>query len=594
MSILKAFGLAALNFLLFLALTVFGLVFLLNATVLNPRFITSQINKLEITPLVQEAMKGGPGQQEIPPELRTAIITTMTKIEPDMKQQMNAAITQVYDYLKGKQKELKLAAVLSDTVASNQFIVVLINDMEIAAMARGMLADGSQTNALPKELTDALLRTVTKMEPQLKTQLGAAASSVNDYIWGKQPDIKLAVVLSDTVASNDFLVALVNDLEIATLAKGFIASMGTQPQGGMPKEVTDALSTTITKLELQLKKQLATLVPPVNNYLWGKTQELHLVVLLGDTVLTRDFVTAVVNELDMKALARGFVNQQVTGFIPKEFAFATAYVDDVAVALEPWLKQQATAVAGPVLDYLAGKSQTLNVTISIEPAIAIAKPVIKQRFMTAPPPEFALLPRELLDQQFEQAFRLFAQAVPQTMAINESALSSFRTSLSQVDTQVARVRTDLNRSLANAEAQMKEARTELNLALSDAEKQLAEVKRYVGYFQMGYTLLIIFMLLLIAGIVLIHRQVRGATRTLGTTFASYGVLEFGGVMVGKSLAAAQLPQLTDVPASLQTWLAQFLNSFTAPFQGFTLGVLILGIALLVVSFVYKPRAAPEI
>ena len=43
------------------------------------------------------------------------------------------------------------------------------------------------------------------------------------------------------------------------------------------------------------------------------------------------------------------------------------------------------------------------------------------------------------------------------------------------------------------------------------------------------------------------------------------------------------------PASLQEWMPQLVNDFLAPLQSFTLGILIAGVVLLVVSLVYKPR-----
>ncbi len=52
-----------------------------------------------------------------------------------------------------------------------------------------------------------------------------------------------------------------------------------------------------------------------------------------------------------------------------------------------------------------------------------------------------------------------------------------------------------------------------------------------------------------------------------------------------------MPQIMtpDIPPSLQTWILQLSNDFLAPLAMFSLGMLIGGAILIVVSFVYKPR-----
>lgn len=53
MSPLKGLGVGLLSFLLFLALSNFGLALMLNQTILNPDFVVSEVGKLDLTPLGQ-------------------------------------------------------------------------------------------------------------------------------------------------------------------------------------------------------------------------------------------------------------------------------------------------------------------------------------------------------------------------------------------------------------------------------------------------------------------------------------------------------------------------------------------------------------
>jgi len=98
------------------------------------------------------------------------------------------------------------------------------------------------------------------------------------------------------------------------------------------------------------------------------------------------------------------------------------------------------------------------------------------------------------------------------------------------------------------------------------------------------------MLLLIVGIALIDRQVRSTSRKLGTIFLPEGVLMLVGFFVAKYFAGRQLAQL-DVPPYLEEWLPQLVGDFVAPLLMLSIGLIIGGVALLTVSFVYKRQTS---
>ena len=123
-------------------------------------------------------------------------------------------------------------------------------------------------------------------------------------------------------------------------------------------------------------------------------------------------------------------------------------------------------------------------------------------------------------------------------------------------------------------------------------EQIIIARQYIGYFQTGYYLLIVFMVLLAAGIVLINRNVRDATRVLGIVLLVYGVLELAAFFYARNLVPPSLP-LHDLPASLQPWVLGVYGDLLAPLQILGLVVLVAGAVLLVVSFVYRPRRAED-
>ena len=165
--------------------------------------------------------------------------------------------------------------------------------------------------------------------------------------------------------------------------------------------------------------------------------------------------------------------------------------------------------------------------------------------------------------------------LPATFEIDESLLGT-------------EIQSEFAGAIAEAEASLAQARQDIAIAIAEGERGLEEGRQYVSYFQLGYNLLIVFMLLLILGIVLIHRQVKGATRGLGITLLTFGAIELIGVFAARYFAGIQLAQLPPLPDQVQTWLPQLLNNFLAPLQWLSIGLVVAGIALLVVSFVYKP------
>ena len=89
--LLKALALGVLGFLLFFSLSIFGVAFTLNSTVLNPKFVTSELNKLDMSSLarsfIDERVKGG----ELPQELGTSLTDTITRVEPLVKEKTGDA-----------------------------------------------------------------------------------------------------------------------------------------------------------------------------------------------------------------------------------------------------------------------------------------------------------------------------------------------------------------------------------------------------------------------------------------------------------------------------------------------------------------------
>jgi hypothetical protein len=251
-----------------------------------------------------------------------------------------------------------------------------------------------------------------------------------------------------------------------------------------------------------------------------------LVLTLNQTILNPDFVVSQVNKLDIASIAGDMLGEQMP---PEAEEFMVGVVNDTIADLEPWIKEQERDSIYSFYDYLEGKSQSLSLVVSLEPVKESLRENLRE-----PPAEI------------ESYFNEFYQQIPSTFDLTEA------------------------------------------LVTPEVTAQLEQVKQIIGYFHLAYNALIGLILLLILLIIVIHRQVRGSTRGLGTTFLTCGALSYAGVLVAKNIAGTQLTQL-DIPVYLQGWIPQFLADTLAPLEMYSIGLLAVGVVLLVVSFVYKPR-----
>jgi len=106
MGLAKRAAIAFLGFLLFLSLSVLGLAFTLNRTVLNPDFAISQLDRLDVPSLAGERLI-----EQIPEEMGFVaeyLDDMITDLEPWIREQERAAVYTGYDYLLGRSQSLSL------------------------------------------------------------------------------------------------------------------------------------------------------------------------------------------------------------------------------------------------------------------------------------------------------------------------------------------------------------------------------------------------------------------------------------------------------------------------------------------------------
>ncbi len=140
MKVLRNLALSLLAFLLFLSLSIFGIAFMINSTLLNPEFVTSELNRLDISSLAREfiSVQTPGGAPDV--EAETALANTITAVEPLVKEQANAATYSIYDYLLGKSRDLNLPLIIKNTFLSQEFVASLVDKVDLSFLARQYLA----------------------------------------------------------------------------------------------------------------------------------------------------------------------------------------------------------------------------------------------------------------------------------------------------------------------------------------------------------------------------------------------------------------------------------------------------------------------
>ena len=267
------------------------------------------------------------------------------------------------------------------------------------------------------------------------------------------------------------------------------------------------------------------------------------------TVLNPDFVVSQLDRLDVTSLSKELLREQVppevTSIVPPQFI--EELLDDVVTDLEPWIREQAGVAVYAGYDYLLGRSEELLVVIDLEPAKAILRDSLWQSFAESPPLGLDILSPAELESLFDELYDDISRQMPATLEINEGMINTISLEIMPL---------------------------------------LEQARRYIGYLQIAYGVLIGATAALVTGIILLNRRVKGATLWLGIPCLICGIFVYVSTFVIKRLAGLLMAQLS-LPVQLQDWLPQFLTDSLAPLEVYGIVLMAVGTALLIVSVVYR-------
>lgn len=610
MNFLKNFSVGIISFVLFLALTVFGLAYSLNSTLLNPKFINSTIDSINVTDMIRSVSDSSLlGQSGSNTPQQQYMLDTLGSAEPVIKQGLNTGISSIYDYLLGHRNQPQLDTALRDSFMNQTFTANLLKTVDFSRMINVYSADitSAGSGQITPDTVKAIEATVKDIQPSLKDKLAAASDPVYAYLLGQTNSLDLAGTLRKTVLTSSTIQPILNSLATdPTVLKALDDAIIQQLPSNLTflSGIVDSLTPKIMPLVTQ---QLDNNTDNLLNYLLGSSNSLQMTISLTDIKQT---ITQTVKDdasqippAELTQFVKPIVISQISTMIPSSLApYVTQAVTD------QWITDQLTANYQPLMDYLTGKSQTVDITVDLQPVITAAKDAYKTAFLQSPPSPFNLLPQSQLSAAFDTLYSTLAPSIPTTMKIDQTMLAGLPQQFDQLINSFVGVLPNsmdignivaaalpaqtVTNALDTAQTNLATVKTDIANGIANAQTPLSEAKTYVSSFRMYYTLLLIFMLALVALIILILRDVRRISRTLGVPLMMYGLVELIGTIVITKIAPNFIPT-QNLPASIRSTALGLMSDVVHPAVVFSIALFVIGLVLILVSVFYRRGAEAD-
>jgi len=140
---------------------------------------------------------------------------------------------------------------------------------------------------------------------------------------------------------------------------------------------------------------------------------------LNYTLLNPNFAVYEADRLDTPSLAEEWLGEQ----IPPGTPYLAEVLSETIIDLEPWIKDQVHAGIYTSYDYFLGRSQSLNLVISLEPVREKFKQNLRQAILDSLPPELEEASPSQIELYLNQAYREIDEKVPEEFELNESSLT---------------------------------------------------------------------------------------------------------------------------------------------------------------------------
>lgn len=276
MGFLKGIVLGLLSVLLFLSLLVFGVVYAVNGTVLNPDFMADELARLDMSAVIRDVVREeSAGSPDFPEASMTALLNAIEAAEPAVDARAAEVMRSVSDYLRGRKDDPELARVLGDTFLNSAFVGVVLDGMDLPLLVEGLL-----TPDVPEEVATALRDTIASQEGEIKAQVAAASGPIFDYLLAETDSLDLPLVLRSTVASSDFVVVLLEELDMPALVSEMLREELLRQIPEEMESLADVFDEVLADLEPTVRQVMVDAADPMLDYVFGLRETLVVTVPL--------------------------------------------------------------------------------------------------------------------------------------------------------------------------------------------------------------------------------------------------------------------------------------------------------------------------
>jgi len=289
------------------------------------------------------------------------------------------------------------------------------------------------------------------------------------------------------------------------------------------------------------------LVSLLSLILFGAISALGFAFMLNQTVMDPNFTAAEVDKMDMAAVASAIIQVPDSGNNANTFIPATtvnAAITSSIKAAEPELKSELRTALFSTYDYFLGRSDSLNISISLDSVKNNLNSTLWTYIQKSPPSQ---IPSAQLQSYFNSYF-------DQSFG---SLLSPIKIDSGKFD--------------------------------ASTKNTTQQIKQYIAYYQFWWVTIPLILVLAVA-IILLENNLRHSLRDLGINLFLFGAL---GIVSDYLLNRYATPStvIPGLPAAVSSWLNGFLNDVAAPLNTFSIAVAVIGVVLFVVSF-FMPKKEP--
>lgn len=172
-----------------------------------------------------------------------------------------------------------LAFSVSNTVLNKSFLPNEVDRLDLGPVLTQAVEMGASD--LPPDIRDAVVRTATSLQPQVKAQFRAADYAIYAYLLGETNTIDLSAVLKATILNRSFIASVANEADVLTLARQSLRNELADLIPPGQQQLVVYLDHAMPSLDPWLKQQIDAATGPVVDYLVGDSSRLNLSISLA-------------------------------------------------------------------------------------------------------------------------------------------------------------------------------------------------------------------------------------------------------------------------------------------------------------------------